>query len=109
MKATKVLRWITLASLGASLATLAACGGMSDIGSGDQPGKAGSDGTAVGGSNGIGANGSGASASSNVGANGNVAGKDPGMGTVGGGAPVELCMTDKDCPNPGAPCEPTKN
>jgi hypothetical protein len=102
MKATKVLRWITLASLTASLATLAACGGISDIGSGDQPGKSGNPGSSVGGSKGTGANGTGAS--TNVGANGSVAGN--GMGAVGGGAAVELCMTDKDCPNLGAPCEP---
>lgn len=100
MKSTKVLKWITLASLG----LLAACGGVSDIGSGDDPGKAGRDGTATtGGSKGMGANGTGANA---TGANGNVAGKETGTGTVGGGVAVELCKSDMDCGAVSAPCEP---
>lgn len=94
MKSTRVLLWITLAGLG----SLAACGGVSDIGSGD-PGKAGSVGTAVGGSKGTGANGTGASS---MGATSNVAGKGPGTGTSGGGFPVELCESDMDCG--AAPC-----
>jgi hypothetical protein len=107
MKATKVFGWGMLASLSTSLLVLAACGGVSDIGSGDEPGmgKAGSTGTSVGGQS-MGANGSGATANgaTSMGANGNVAGKDPGMGT--GGATMDLCKTDADCPNPGSPCEP---
>jgi hypothetical protein len=102
MKATKALRWGILASLSTSLLALAACGGVSDIGSGDDPSKAGS--TGVGGTKGMGAFGSGASANgaASMGAQPNVAGKDPGVG----GATLELCMTDADCPNPGSPCEP---
>lgn len=103
MKATKVLQWITLASLGACLSTVAACGGISNIGSGEPAGKAGSNGTATGGSKGTGANGTGASS---MGANGNVAGKEGSGTATGGAAAVELCMTDKDCISPGAPCEP---
>lgn len=103
MKSTKILRWITLASFGASLTALAACGGISDVGSGDQPGEAGANGTATGGSKGEGANGTGASAS--MGASSNVAGKEPGPGT-GGSVAVELCATDEDCTSPGGPCEP---
>jgi hypothetical protein len=101
MKATKVLRWGTLASLGASLVLLSACGGVSNIGSGDEPSKAGTGGTSMGlgGSKGMGAYGTGATS---MGASGNVAGK--GMGV--GGSTSELCMTDADCPNPGSPCEP---
>ena len=107
MKATKIVRWGLVASLSTSLLLLAACGGVSDIGSGDEPGlgKAGSDGTTTGGSKGMGANGTGANANgaTSMGANGNVAGKDPG---VGGATPIDICMTDADCPNPGSPCEP---
>lgn len=100
MKSTGALKWITLASLG----LLAACGGVSDIGSGDDPGKAGSLGTTTGGSKGTGANGTGANAngaSSNVGASG----KDPGTGASGGVSGVE-CKVDMDCGAISAPCEP---
>ena len=106
MKPTTVLRWVTLVSLG----TLGACGGVSSIGSGDEPSKAG---MSSGGTKATAGNGSGASANggysmgaTGMGASANVAGKgDPGI-TMGGATQVDECMADTDCPGFGAPCEP---
>jgi hypothetical protein len=104
MKPTTVLRWITWVSLG----TLAACGGVSSIGSGDDPGKAG---MSSGGTKGTAGNGTGAKASggnstgaTGTGASANVAGSP--STTIGGATQVELCKTDPDCTGFGAPCEP---
>jgi hypothetical protein len=94
MKSTIALKWITLGSLG----LLAACGGVSDIGSGDDPGKAGSVGTTTGGK------GSGTGGIS-MGASANVAGK-PGTVASGGESAAEPCKTDTDCGAISAPCEP---
>src|SRR5882672_10623030 len=102
MKSKKVLRWAALVSL----SVLGACGGVSKIGSGDDPGKAGSASMNVGGSKGEGLAGKGAEstgATASMGGGVAIGGKDPGMGAEPG---VELCMNDTDCENPGAPCEP---
>ena len=104
MKSTKVLRWVALVSV----SVLGGCGGVSAIGSGDDPGKGGKTSISTGGTKGEGANSMGASANgatTSMGASANVGGKDPGM--PGGGATmVELCKTDMDCGDPAAPCEP---
>jgi hypothetical protein len=97
MKPKTELRWIALGSLGLMGALLAACGGVSDIGSGDDP-KAGESGTS-GGAKGIGASSTGATS---TGAMANIGGKDPG---VGASPNVELCKSDMDCAGFGAPCE----
>ena len=97
MKSRRALKWVTLASLG----LLAACGGVSDIGSGDEPGKGGSLGT-TGGSKGTGAN---ATGGISMGASANVAGK-PGTVPYGGESSDDLCKTDMDCRVASAPCEP---
>jgi hypothetical protein len=88
MKTTRVLRWVIMASVG----TIAACGGVSDIGRGDNdPNGMGN--TGKGGS-GVGATGSGT---------GGKAGAPMG---VGGGAPVgSECMADFDCAVDAGPCQ----
>jgi len=110
MKSSTVLKWVTLASLG----LLAACGGVSDIGSGDGAGqgKSGSNGMAVGGGKGLGANGTGANG---TGANATGANAYGGASAYGGGSsvgaspnmpgkdPVE-CQSDMDCGPTNAPC-----
>src|SRR4051812_17788594 len=104
MKSKKVLRWVALVSV----SVLGACGGVSAIGSGDDPGKAGTTGMNVGGTKGEGTAGTGKGAesmgaSATMGGAVGVAGKDPGTGAQTG---VEVCKNDTDCMNPGAPCEP---
>jgi len=99
MKSYKVLRWLVLVNVSA----LGACGGMSSIGSGDEPrmnaGGAKGEGASSGAGGKVGAAGKG----SGMGATSSMAGK-PGNGT--GAAPgVDLCMTDMDCPGSDAPCE----
>jgi hypothetical protein len=103
-----ILRWVTLASVGM---VAAACGGVSDIGSGADPdGKAGSaNGTGatdgMGASNSTGAKGgtgsSNGTGASNMGAAPGTAGKDPGVipGDMG------QCATDLDCPGADKPCD----
>jgi hypothetical protein len=115
MKPKNILRWVALLGVG----MLAACGGVSAIGSGDDPvmGKAGSVnmGTAnssTGGAMGEGATGKGAEANapsmgaSSMGAAASTGGKDPGSAGKGAEASSGMCMSDTDCPNLGAPCEP---
>jgi hypothetical protein len=110
MKSMKLLRVVALVSI----SVLGACSGVSKIGSGDEPGKAGGASTSVGGTKGEGlagmgkgAEASGATSSTgataNMGGAGTVGGKDPGVGAEPN---VELCMSDTDCENPGSPCEP---
>lgn len=105
MKSMNVLRWVTLVSV----SVLGACGGVSSIGSGDDPGKGGSSsmaGTGKGaestGATSMGAQSTGATSS--MGASPNVAGKDPGVGGTGMGGGE--CTSDMDCIDPVAPCEP---
>lgn len=122
MKSNQVLAWALLAGVG----LLGACGGISPIGSGDDPmggtaGKksSGTGGTGMGegatGNVGKGAESTGATsmgASANMGGTGS--GGDGGMGNVAavggtgmGAAPgMEMCANDMDCVNYGAPCEP---
>ena len=106
MKPTMILRWVTLASVGM---VVAACGGVSDIGSGADPdGKAGSaNGTgatsSTGASSSTGATGMGAATSTGatgMGAAPGTGGKDP-----GGVLPGTECATDLDCPGADAPCD----
>lgn len=101
MKSNKVLRWVALVSLG----VLGACGGVSDIGSGDEPqsGKSGSTGMSTGGTQAEGATGNVGNGAQSMGAIGNRSGNDPGTGPRPG---LERCMTDRDCPVYDTPCEP---
>ena len=105
MKPKTDMRWITLVSL--SVLGPAACGGgVSPIGSGDDPGKGGSTGMTVGGTKSQGLAGKGAEsngATANVGGTVGVAGEDSGTGAQ---PTVEVCKVDMDCENPGSPCEP---
>lgn len=94
MKTTRVLRWVVLASVG----TIVACGGVSDIGSGDED------------PNGMGANGAGAKPGTGTGASEPGTGAKPGMGTggtnaVGGGSSAGECMSDSECAVDDGPCE----
>lgn len=90
MKSMSVLRWVTLVSV----SVLGACGGVSNIGSGDDPSKGGS--ASMGGSEGKGAENTGATSM----------GAQSTGGTGMGAAPNVECMSDMDCKNPLAPCEP---
>lgn len=109
MKSMKLLCWITLASV----SVLGACGGVSSIGSGDDPSKGGTSSTA---GSGKGAENTGATSmgaqstgATGMGATGNIAGKDPGTGATGmGGTGMggTECTSDMDCTDPVAPCEP---
>jgi hypothetical protein len=107
MKSKKVLRWVALVSLSA----LGACGGVSGIGSGDDPGMGKSGSTGTGGTKGEGATGNAgkgaeATGATSMGASAGVAGKDPGVAGTGAAPGMEPCKSDMDCPDYGAPCEP---
>jgi hypothetical protein len=98
MKPKKMLRWVVLASVST---VVAACGGgVSSLGSGDDPsiGKSGSSSMSTGGTKGDPDPGKGGSLS--------MAGKGSGIAGTGIDPGSELCMSDKDCPDYGAPCEP---
>src|SRR5262245_37797335 len=106
MKTARVLRWVVMASVG----TLAACGGISDIGSGDDPGTGGTDGMGAAGRgkepNGRGAVSMGASSGKDPGTGMPIGGKDPGKPDPGTGTPI-LCMSDAECQGkaPDALCQ----
>ncbi len=106
MKSNKVVRWVALVSV----SVLGACGGVSAIGSGEEPGegKSGSSTTGTGGTKGEGATNTGAvsTGATGMGATGNVAGKEPGVAGSGAAPGEEKCASDMDCPDYGAPCEP---
>lgn len=104
MKSNKVLRWVALVSV----SVLGACSGRSTIGSGDEPGagKSGNASMSGGGTKGEGATGNVGQGAVSMGATSNLGGKDPGVAGAGAKPGVERCMTDKDCPDFGAPCEP---
>lgn len=103
MKSKKSLRWVALVSV----SVLGACGGVSAIGSGEDPemGKSGSSSVGTGGTKGEGASGTGAGTTGAVGM-GAAAGKEPGVAGSGAGPGMEKCSSDMDCPSYGAPCEP---
>jgi hypothetical protein len=93
MKPTKLLKWVVLASVGA----VVACGGVSDIGSGDEDPNGMSGGSNVGGDQ------MGTGAKPGMGTGGSMAsgGGDP--NGMGGGA--QACMSDFDCESGDAFCE----
>jgi hypothetical protein len=96
MKPMKMLRWVVLTSVGT---LLAACGGgVTTLGSGDDPGPE------KGGSSTMGAGGT--SSIAGKGGSSSTAGKTSGVAGAGATAGSELCMTDTDCTDYGAPCEP---
>ena len=96
MKTTRVLRWVIVASVG----TIVACGGVSDIGSGDDDpngmGNTGNKSSGVGGAMATGAEpGTGAKM-----------GSGGGSKAAGGGAPVGgECEEDFDCAVDAGPCQ----
>lgn len=106
MKSMSVLRWVTFVSV----SLLGACGGVSDIGSGDDPGKGGTGNMGTG-ATGMGAENTGATSmgaqstgATSMGASANMGGKDSGVAGTGMGSGVE-CTSDMDCTDPLAPCE----
>jgi hypothetical protein len=103
MNSKKVSRWVALVSV----SVLGACGGVSSIGSGEEPGmgKSGSSNVGTGGTKGQGANGAGAETTGAV-STGATGGKEPGGAGSGAAPGMTECKSDKDCPNYGAPCEP---
>lgn len=94
MKATKMLKWVIVGSVG----TLAACGGVSDIGSGDEePGMGTGATSSTGAKPGTGSGGAMATGGYEPGT-----GAKPGMGSggtiaSGGATPGGACMTDFEC------------
>jgi hypothetical protein len=97
MKPKKLLRWVVLASVGT--VAVACGGGITPLGSGDEPGmgQSGSMST-TGGSTSQTTAGKGGSMSS--------AGNEPGVAGTGAQPGTESCMVDEDCVDYGAPCEP---
>ena len=94
MKPNKMLRWVVLTSVGP---LLAACGGgVTTLGSGDDPGM-GTGGSGMGGSK--------SGIEAGKGGIGSTAGKTSGTAGTGANPGSELCMTDTDCTDHGAPCE----
>lgn len=99
MKPMKMLRWVALASVGT---VVVACGGgITPLGSGEDPGmgKSGSSSMSTGGTESDPGPGKGGTATS-------TAGKDPGTAGTGTYPGTETCMVDDDCTDYGAPCEP---
>jgi hypothetical protein len=107
MKSSKISSWVVLLNVGA----LAACGGVSSIGSGDSggspgmagaPSKAGAPGMETKGGRGgtSGMEGTGTAGRPFPGMGGSAA--MPGTGASTG---LQACMTDHDCPDAGESCE----
>jgi hypothetical protein len=97
MKPKKMLRWVVLASVGTLI--VACGGGISQLGSGDDPEMGESGSTSTGGTDG--------DPEPNKGGTGMaVAGKGSGTAGTGSTPGGELCRVDQDCTDYGAPCEP---